>query len=256
MAVIVAAADLLIVSAEIGAVYAAKVPTVLSLFDFMQSEARISLFLAIGALLADIFVVSPLRAGVAAYHWHLADGRSDLRWLRAFYRNGAYGRAVRWRLTAWGLRIAAWLVCFLPGTAMLAWGNRIDRLLYSSTLLEISRLYSVIFGLLLLLIGFCVAECWLLRYMPTPYFLEQCPTVRQALRLSRQTMKGHLTEMIRLYIGYAGWLFLCVLIVPYPLAAPIFWTARAAAVRQYGKKRSAIEATTCFTLPTRGGVDR
>ena len=60
----------------------------------------------------------------------------------------------------------------------------------------------------------------MLRYMPAQYLLAEQPTVRAALRESRRLMKGQVGEMAWLYLGFSGWLFACLALLPYFYVSP------------------------------------
>ncbi len=75
-------------------------------------------------------------------------------------------------------------------------------------------IFSAIFGLFALIAGFIAVQLVMLRYMPAQYLLAEQPTVRAALRESRRLMKGQVGEMAWLYLGFSGWLFACLALLP------------------------------------------
>lgn len=85
-------------------------------------------------------------------------------------------------------------------------------------------IFSAIFGLFALIAGFIAVQLVMLRYMPAQYLLAEQPTVRAALRESRRLMKGQVGEMAWLYLGFSGWLFACLALLPYFYVSPLFLT--------------------------------
>lgn len=217
------------------------------------------------ALLTDLLLISPLRAGQAVYYRLIADpGPPPLhpvsevtdgsgthlvagaepdpaaqtvptRIIWRFYRIKWYGKAIRWRLSLWGLRAFWSVIFFAPAALTLGYGDWLRRGSGDTAFTEITILFSAIFGLFALIAGFIAVELVMLRYMPTGYLLAEQPTVRAAVRESRRLMKGRVGEIAWLYLGFSGWLFACFAFLPYFYVSPLFLTARAGAVHRLQK---------------------
>lgn len=214
------------------------------------------------AVLIDLFLTSPLRAGQAAYFRLVADpGPPPLRPVTEvtdetgthlveeedlspaahtvpvgvvwrFYHGKWYGKSVRWRLSLWGLRAFWSVIFFAPAVLALGYGDWLRRGDSATAFTEITMIFSAIFGLFALIAGFIAVQLVMLRYMPAQYLLAEQPTVRAALRESRRLMKGQVGEMAWLYLGFSGWLFVCLALLPYFYVSPLFLTTRAVAVHR------------------------
>ena len=195
--------------------------------------------IVLGTVLADLLLTSPLRIGQAAYYARLASGAHPaVRSVWKPYKDGYYWLSVQWRLAIWWRRLAWGVLYFAPSALVVGYGEVIRRNGFSSPLAEITILFCGLFGLFLLIAGFVALQLTMLRYMPAQYFLTRCGSVRAALRTSRGIMSGRTGEMAWLYAGFAGWLFTCVLALPYFYASPLFLTTRAGEVMRVEQRRA------------------
>lgn len=259
------AADILLAVLELGALLlmGLGVEQGISIDGLLQGRDngwRLAILLL--ALLIDLFLTSPLRAGQAAYYRLVADpGPPPLRPVSEvtdeagtrlveeeetdpavqtvpprviwrFYRGKWYGKAIRWRLSLWGLRAFWSLLFFAPAALVLGYGDWLRRGESGSAFDEITLIFSAIFGLFALIAGFIAVQLVMLRYMPAQYLLPEQPTVRAALRESRRLMKGQVGAVAWLYLGFSGWLFACFALLPYFYVSPLFLTTRAGAVHR------------------------
>lgn len=185
------------------------------------------------ALLIDLLIISPLKAGRAFFFETLtADGdAARVSLLFRYYRHG-YERTVGWRLLLWASRLIWGAVLCLPAFLLFA---------YSGVLAEGAptvqdRILSMAlfgFGLLLLVTALIVVEIILFRLVPIPYLLSHPGGLRGALSLSRQMMHGRVSTLTLLYLDHAGWLLACLLVFPCVYTSVLFHTARAATIRQF-----------------------
>lgn len=119
------------------------------------------------------------------------------------------------------------MIFFAPAVLALGYGDWLRRGDSATAFTEITMIFSAIFGLFALIAGFIAVQLVMLRYMPAQYLLAEQPTVRAALRESRRLMKGQVGEMAWLYLGFSGWLFACLALLPYFYVSPLFLTTRA-----------------------------
>lgn len=124
------------------------------------------------------------------------------------------------------------MIFFAPAVLALGYGDWLRRGDSATAFTEITMIFSAIFGLFALIAGFIAVQLVMLRYMPAQYLLAEQPTVRAALRESRRLMKGQVGEMAWLYLGFSGWLFACLALLPYFYVSPLFLTTRAVAVHR------------------------
>ena len=202
--------------------------------DAVSSPAlwmRLGLMLA--AVLLDLLLTSPLRLGQAAFYDGLARGEpTSAKEPWRFFSRGRYGRALRWRLSLWGLRVAWGLLLFAPGALILGYGEVIRRSGENTPFADMTILFTGLFGLFAILAGFVALELVMLRYMPAQYLLRRERKVKTALRESRFMMKGRTGEIAWLILGFAGWLATCLALFPYFYASPLFMTTRAGAAAE------------------------
>jgi uncharacterized membrane protein len=223
------------------------------------------LAILLGAVLADLFLLSPLYAGQALFYKKLAfpappapppmvereengvvrlePDRSEplpkkvpVAVLGRFYRGKAYGKAVRWRLLLWIYRSLWSLLWYAPAALALGYGEYVRRTMESSALRDVTLVFTSFLGLFGLIAGFLAVQLIMLRWMPAQYLLEEAPTVRSAFKRARRMMKGQVGNMAWLYMGFSGWLFACLAVIPYFYAAPLFLTTRAGAVYRLTQK--------------------
>ncbi len=62
-------------------------------------------------------------------------------------------------------------------------------------------------------------------------------------------MKGQVGEMAWLYLGFSGWLFACLALLPYFYVSPLFLTTRAVAVHRLQQRSPVPEPAPPFRLP-------
>lgn len=231
-----------------------------------ESWWRLAILLS--AVLADLFLLSPLYAGQALFYKKLTfpappgpppmverlengvvrlepdqseprPARIPVSVLGRFYRGKAYGKAVRWRLILWLYRSLWSLLWYAPAALALGYGEYVRRSMESSALRDVTLVFTSFLGLFGLIAGFLAVQLTMLRWMPAQYLLEEEPTVRSAFKRARLMMKGKVGDMAWLYMGFSGWLFACLAVIPYFYAAPLFLTTRAGAVYRLTKKEAA-----------------
>ncbi len=180
------------------------------------------------ALLVDLLLISPLKAGRALFYKTLVTNEEPAKpklIFRYFY-NG-YTRSVAWRLALWLRRLGLLLLLSIPSAVFLyisgiAGGEQ------SQTVAMIAFAFSLVF-LVFALIG---TEILLFRYIPAVYLLSQVTTAKHALRVSKRISKGNAGNWAVLYLDYAGCCFLLLFLFPVLYVLPTFHTARAATANQ------------------------
>lgn len=236
--------------------------------DGLRFWLHAGVLLAVTAL--DLFLVSPLLLGRAAFYDRLAEGQErpgkrtcvfqtvrfpadidslltdthefvpipggkrgkvPVRTVWRFYGRG-YWRAVGWRAALWGKSCLYGFFCFAPAALLWGYGEALQAAGEATPFRDITGLFCGLFGLFALLAGWVIRQLLMLRYMPAQYAVAQGLPLRAAFRESRRRMKGQVGEMAWLYLGFAGWLAACLLVFPYVYAAPLFQATRAAAVRR------------------------
>lgn len=202
-------------------------PVVFHLFGSgRQTEELLTASALLLFLLLDLLLVSPLRAGLAAFYREMDGERSSPTALVRFYRRGRYGRAVQWRLALWLRRLLFGVPCLLPSLLLFGMGDGLLRQGLVSAEEQLIYLLLLISGLFFLLIGLLVLQLCMLRYMPAQYLLEESGSAREAIRDARRLMKGRTEETAALYLRFVRWLPACLLGVPYFYAAPLFRLTR------------------------------
>ncbi len=107
--------------------------------------------------------------------------------------------ALRYWFAVTLVRLAARIVCFVPGIALLLAG-----LLAPQTSPYISARLSL--GAGLLLIGYMLSEIFVARYVAVPFLLAQDGTgVRRAMRDSSEMMRGRLFEYFLFNLSFIPW---------------------------------------------------
>ena len=221
----------------------------------------------LGAVVVDLFLLSPLRAGQSLFYRRVAfpappepppmverlengvirleadreapeEKSVPVSVVGRFYQGKAYGKAVRWRLTLWIYRSLWSLLWYIPGALALGYGEYLLRVMDAGALRDVTLVCSGFLGLFSMIAGFLAVELTMLRWMPAQYLLEEESTVRGAMKRSRQLMKGQTGDMAWLYMGFSGWLFACFTVIPYFYAAPLFLATRAEAVRRLMEKEA------------------
>ena len=179
------------------------------------------------ALLADLLLVSPLKAGRAFFFETLAADGDAVRYplLLRYCRHG-YGRTVGWRLMMWCERLL-WLGTFSPPALVLF---VFSKRLASETLLSLTLFW---LGLTLLTAAVIAAELLLFRRAIVPYFLSYPGGLRGARAAARDCLRGRHGTLLWLYLDYAFPMLFTPLILPWLYASTVFQTARAATVREF-----------------------
>ncbi len=179
-------------------------------------------------LLADLLVLSPLKAGRAQFYETLvSDGsKATVKLLFRFYRHD-YTRAVGWRVRLW-LRRIGWQILFSAPSALFLFISRMAEQRGSETFSMIAFVFSLIF----LAFAFAVTEIVMFRYIPAVYQLAKVASSRHAFALSKHLSKGYSNNWALLYLDYAGWAFSLLLLFPFFYLSPLFHTARAATINR------------------------
>lgn len=181
-------------------------------------------WLHIGILAADLLLLSPLKAGHAFfYETQIYDAQAaSLRRIFRFYRYG-YGRSVFWRLQLWLRRLGWYALCGIPSAVLMIVSHRAQRN-GDATLSLLSAVLSGAF----LIIAFLITETVLLRYRAAVYLLTKGFSARAALSVSARISKKQTAVWARLYLRYAVFCPLFLLIIPYYCIAPHFQSECAA----------------------------
>ncbi len=185
------------------------------------------------ALLIDVLMISPLKAGRAFFFETLTADSSaaSVRLLFRYYRHG-YERTIGWRLLLWGWRVILNTLLCLPALFLFAYSHLLaeNAVTRSDNILSMAMLGC---GLLMLLIGLVITELLLCRLVAVPYLLSHTGSLREAVSLSRRITKGRIGVLVSLYLDHAGWLFALPLFFPWFYTSSIFQTARAATLRRF-----------------------
>ena len=192
-----------------------------------------ALFVTSTALLIDVLMLSPLKAGRAFFFETLtADSEAaTLSLLFRYYRYG-YEKTVGWRLFVWGNRLLWSVLLYLPALLLFAF----SRILGENTPTQAETLVSLIcfaVGVLLTVTAGIVIEIILLRLQPIPYLLSHTGKLRSAVSLSYRITKGRTGVLTLLCLDHIGGAFLSLLILPWPYTSSLFHTAKAATVRRF-----------------------
>ncbi len=210
----------------------------------------------LGALLLDWLLVSPIRAGQALYYLRLAETRGEglppdvdkaatreilpsappapseekpsYLLVFSFFRQG-YGRALRWRLGLFCRRLGWGTLCYAPAALIGGYRELLRRGGSHTPLADMTMLLCTFLGLAALIAGFIILEMLMLRYLPAQYLLAG-PPEKHLFRRAHRIMHARLGQTVGLYLGFAGWLAACFVLLPYFYAAPLFQTTRALTV--------------------------
>lgn len=198
------------------------------------------LLLQVVAAAAGFFVTGPLALGFTRAVTRLCLGkRLQVIDLFYYYRPDRYLRALGY-LFRLQVRVYGWLaLAMLPALALQICAEAIDLFVTGAEWMILAEMMYGAAGLLL--IGGAVLFLFLaLRYFLSDYcyVLDGCATPRDCFAYSRALMKGHGGEIAALYLSFAGWYALCLLIFPLLYVQPYFATAQAfAAVQLIGEDR-------------------
>lgn len=138
----------------------------------------------------------------------------------AAFRGKRAFSALRLHIALAALNLVLWIFFLLPGVALAAGGIY---MLLSSTV-GILTIAAVLTGSILMLISGCIfcsgaRQAW----SAAEYILAADPdvSIKQALRQSRDIMRGHCRAFARFKAGFALWFLSCVLILPAFLSSRI-----------------------------------
>lgn len=165
-------------------------------------------------LWADLLLLSPLKAGKAAFYIRVVKQRKETHFpqLFLFFKKG-YRRTVRWRLRLWLKRCGYWLIALLPSSALLFW----NRFLQNYPVLSaIALLLSVVLGFFAVVF----TEIRLLRYVATIYLLPCALSFKEIFILSKTVFSKQLNRLVNFYLAHGYLLF-------FP---PLFYTSYAATI--------------------------
>ena len=194
-------------------------------------------FVAVWALLADLLIISPLKAGRAFFFETLVADNEAARWRLLFrYCRHGYGRTVLWRLLLWGERLL-WIALLSPPA--LALFTLSERLALGAPTQRETLFSMVLFGLglTLLVTAVLAAEIILFRRAIIPYFLSYHGGLRTARDTAARCLRGRRSTLLWLYLDYAFAMLFTPLIVPWIYASVLFQTARAATVREFLRQK-------------------
>lgn len=192
--------------------------------------------LMVGLLLLDWFLITPLKLGQAAFYWQITEGKeaSISRLFSFFYKR--YGSALHWRASLFCRRLLWAGLCYAPAALTVGYASVVRRNGSDAPVTDVTLLLCTVFSLLFLVGGLLVYQLLMLRYLPTAYILsmsEDKNTSKKLFHRASRLMRGHVSEAFGLCAGFAGWFLLCLLLLPFIYAAPLFQTTRALAARQY-----------------------
>ncbi len=179
-------------------------------------------------LLADLLLLSPLKAGRGLFYETVVTNKEDssLSLLFRFYKHG-YVHSVTWRIRLWLRRIGWHVILSLPSALFLYISRTVEKN-GSETLAMIAFIFSLLF----LVVAFIVTEILLFRYIPAVYLLSKGIPSREALLLSKRLSKGYTNHWALLYLDYAGWSLAFLLLIPFFYVSPLFHVARAATAKR------------------------
>ncbi len=189
-------------------------------------------------LLFDVLLLSPLKAGRAAYFYKLAEhGTVSSATLWQFY-NHRYEQSVGWRLLTWGKRLAWSAVLYAPAAAVFVCSKIVSDTMSSQRDAVLAMLLFGM-GLILALLGALAVELLLFRLAAVPYLLAQHNSLRDAVAVSKRCMKGRSSSFALFYTDHAYGCLLCVLLFPWFYTSVVFQIAKAATIREFLAENSA-----------------
>ena len=182
----------------------------------VNAAACILLTIAVSALIA------PLRQGMKRYFLLGALGQKRrAAECTARFRGKRAFSALRLHIALAALNLVLWIFFLLPSAALAAGG--IYMLLSSNV--GILTIAAVLTGSILMLISGCIfcsgaRQAW----SAAEYILAADPdvSIKQALRQSRDIMRGHCRAFARFKAGFALWFLSCVLILPAFFVVPYY----------------------------------
>lgn len=183
------------------------------------------------ALLADLLLLSPIKAGRAFFFETLVADGDAAQWRLLFrYCRHGYGRTVTWRLLLWCERLLLIGALSPPALVLFVFSKRLE----SETLLSLTLFW---LGLLLLVSALIAAEILLFRRAIVPYFLSYPGGLRGAREAARVCLQKRHGTLLRLYLDYAFPMLFTPLILPWVYASVLFQTARASTVREFLRQK-------------------
>lgn len=190
-------------------------------------------------LLMDWLILSPLILGRQLFYWQLASGCNAPAKLILNFYGRRYVHSLRWRLSMFLWRILCWVVCMLPAAAITGIAKAVRQNGVNSAVTDVILLFSTFFGFIFFVAGLLVIEIMMIRRLPSTVLIFKNDTKKYPKRLfknSARIMKGHVADTFQLVTGFGGWFTFCLLIFPYLYVAPLFFTTRMIAVRQFTMK--------------------
>lgn len=204
----------------------------------MQQFAQVSLIeLGIngGFLLLELLLLAPLGLGVTWWYVALIHGQNvslgDV--LHYFASIRGYGRAI-WLSVQLTVRQMLWAIAFfcLPGGILVA-------CLSVAAQGDISRgmrtavSWGAVFACVLFLLALLLYLALMNKYALAAYLVCESDSigVRAAIRQSARATRGFRFSLLWFSLSFAGWVLLCVFIVPLLFVVPYFNTAMMAYAR-------------------------
>ena len=187
---------------------------------------------AVCVLLFDVLLLSPLKAGRAAYFYELTErGTTSSATLWQFYTH-RYEQSVTWRLLTWSKRFVWSIVFYAPAVAVFVCSKLISDTASSQREVVLAMLLFGI-GLILVLFGAMTVEILLFQLAAVPYLLTRYHSLREATAVSKRCMKGRSSEFALFYIDHAYGCLLSIFLFPWFYTSVIFQTAKATAIRKF-----------------------
>ena len=193
---------------------------------------------AVCVFVFDLLLLSPLKAGKTVYFDELAQGkRVSSKTLVRFYTYH-YEQTVGWRAVVWVNRLLWSALLYLPALVVFACS---DMVFQTQPTQQNAVLSMALFGLgvVLVMIAAVSVEVILFRFAAVPYLLADHRSLRKAFAVSKQAMKGQMSEFLLFHLDHAyGWV-LCFAVFPWFYTSVVFQTAKAATIRRFLKENSA-----------------
>lgn len=183
------------------------------------------------ALLLDLLLLSPLRAGCALFFETLIADREAAQWLLLFrYYRHSYEKALGWRALVWCHRLLYNALFQLPALVLLSIGRTLaERATASDALWGMT---CSILGGLLVIAATVGTEILLLRWQALPYLLSYRGRLRDAVSLARRATRRHTTELILPVIHHGIGVLAILLSLPLPYASARYRIEQAAIIRR------------------------
>lgn len=211
------------------------------------------LCIAAAGLLADLWLLTPIRFGRTAFYAARAAvnlpfvrAESSVTPARRMRRAGRYRRIVAGRLLFWGWNAFGVLLWLTTPVAALC---------LSADLPSAAAPYPFLLaalGWISAVTGAALWVTWSLRLSPLTILLAAYPDlrVRDAARAAFAATRGRTVWLIRRTVGFFGWFFTCAAVVPLAYVQPMYATARAewllSAVHEQAKENSSCKADALY----------